>query len=681
MAPVFVKDTELESYKQELFKKITENNYEEIEGSKIFAKCFINAIKSFEETIEDKKSKGVFMRIIGMLYKGWINFCELSRTNFKELKNTVEKLQEEIRQNTKNEAINKEQYEKNIQALITKYESRSNVNKYIEMKKQFSEYALKLAKEKHELESKVEKISAVNSQISEEYKKLQESSDRALMAGKIRGLEEELYHTQDILRKEREAKMTLGFKLYALTDATKIEAAAKDQIIIQKTAEYDKLFMQHTDLKSQLETERNRLKDANEKNKHHEEEIRNLKIKCDDFKQMIRTKENTIGNLKDTIEDLQTQIKLLREGFLLREELTIEATLDMMVNNELCGKINNNLKAISTNVQGNYSFEKGREQPKAVCDYDSNVGEYKLTSLNLQKFTYSKPSYRSLISELLPTESTKVSYVPPYPTWVNVTIRAIFDSYTAEAIFSYGKSANLIQFPEFVYSWLGNFTVDSSTHRVRQIAYSERETGVPTARLNLYLCLELSASKKFWELQVFKEFLDEICAVDELIFFLHARRILFSGPQLNHPAAISCPIHFISRDSAFEALEKILYQFKPDQRTLLKEKLVEYAKSVHKDGMALDSVMVLRVLLEYYRKQKKENIAKFSEIYKSVKSTKEILDENATFEDFKNMMLTLFDPEINQIDLVKLYRDSYVAGGSKSNINSILTIFNESHFY
>eukprot|EP01022_Parablepharisma_sp_SALTPOND_P032753 TRINITY_DN862_c0_g1_i1.p1 TRINITY_DN862_c0_g1~~TRINITY_DN862_c0_g1_i1.p1 ORF type:complete len:1032 (-),score=96.55 TRINITY_DN862_c0_g1_i1:76-3171(-) len=653
--------------KAELFSKIKATQYK-LEGTKTFAKCFVSAVNSFEESIIETEARQTFIRIIWLLYKSWSNFAELMKTSHTKYEDTIEGLKEETRQLVKKAEETKEQYEENIKKLNAKYDSRTILQKYTELQKIYKELLLSSKKEKRELEGQVGLLTVTNKELSDKLQSLKESEDRVHVSNKIHTLEEELYRTQTALKKEIEAKSTLGFKLYNLAEVSKTEAQEKNVLIKERAAELERVSGENEKLKEKLAIINSKVKELEGKIATLQEENRELLLKNEEVKEVVKAKEDAIKNGKKRLEELEMQLKLEKEGLITHGDVIIEETLENLVNNKSFAGVNSKRRHSSI-----------AEMEDQAVDYDSNTGEYGLSSLNPLKWTFAKPSYQALISELLPSQIAKVPYTPFFPLWLNATIRAIFDSYYSGTLLSFNKGMNLPAFPEFVYAWLGTYTVDSTTYKVRDLQYTEKDTVPSSARLNLFLGLELTITQKQWEIQTFKEFLEESVGVDELIFFLHTRAVLFHGLQLNYPPAVSCVVHFVSKDKVFRMIDRVLSHFPADRKETLKAKLVEYTKATCKDENAFDSAMVLRVLLEFYKKQKKENIVKFTEIYKSVKFRKVAPSSKVTFQEFREMVQGIFDPEITPLELVKLYRDAYVTGGSGVTLDSILTTFSESY--
>lgn len=66
-----------------------------------------------------------------------------------------------------------------------------------------------------------------------------------------------------------------------------------------------------------------------------------------------------------------------------------------------------------------------------------------------------------------------MQYTPPFVEWLFSTIRAIFDAKYYEFLMYDDFPGANSRFPDFVYSWLGNFLIDSEERNVRHIEFFE----------------------------------------------------------------------------------------------------------------------------------------------------------------------------------------------------------------
>eukprot|EP00826_Nyctotherus_ovalis_P060371 TRINITY_DN8462_c0_g1_i10.p1 TRINITY_DN8462_c0_g1~~TRINITY_DN8462_c0_g1_i10.p1 ORF type:complete len:161 (-),score=47.36 TRINITY_DN8462_c0_g1_i10:645-1127(-) len=121
--------------------------------------------------------------------------------------------------------------------------------------------------------------------------------------------------------------------------------------------------------------------------------------------------------------------------------------------------------------------------------------------------------------------------------------------------------------------------------------------------------------------------------------------------------------------------------YSADARKELKNKFMTFAGQNYRDANAFDYAMVLRVLTEFYRKEKKENFLKFTQLYSLAKRNAKSQEPIFPFEDFYKIVAEAYDKSIADIDVSALYRDSYVAGGASISCDSILLTFSESPFW
>jgi hypothetical protein len=112
---------------------------------------------------------------------------------------------------------------------------------------------------------------------------------------------------------------------------------------------------------------------------------------------------------------------------------------------------------------------------------------FDINSIIMSKYQYSKPKLSYLIDNVLSSKSSLI-FEPPYEEWLFLTIRGILDSKYFELLLyedNLGpyKSSRFVgklfimDYIEldFVYSWLGNFTVDKSSKMVRSLEFYEKD--------------------------------------------------------------------------------------------------------------------------------------------------------------------------------------------------------------
>ena len=107
-----------------------------------------------------------------------------------------------------------------------------------------------------------------------------------------------------------------------------------------------------------------------------------------------------------------------------------------------------------------------------------------------------------------------------------------------------------------------------------------------------------------WEIYTFREFLMEEMALDELGFYLHTRFLLFRGPQLSYSAGKYSMAHFFPLDRVFKVCDSVMFKLAKEEieefKALLRTKAKEKGLVPH-----IESSLALRLMLEYYRREKK----------------------------------------------------------------------------
>eukprot|EP00826_Nyctotherus_ovalis_P016084 TRINITY_DN14634_c0_g1_i12.p3 TRINITY_DN14634_c0_g1~~TRINITY_DN14634_c0_g1_i12.p3 ORF type:complete len:221 (+),score=61.66 TRINITY_DN14634_c0_g1_i12:73-735(+) len=154
----------------------------------------------------------------------------------------------------------------------------------------------------------------------------------------------------------------------------------------------------------------------------------------------------------------------------------------------------------------------------------------------------------------------------------------------------------------------------------------------------------------------------------------------FKGPQLEVPTAGFCVTHFMGKDKVFDAIDRIMHACSEDERRKLKSKLTAFAKKSYKDPDAFDCGMVLAILLEFYRKEKKENFLRFQELFTLTKQT---LSPRPLFpfDAFHTLISETYDKGATALEVCNVYREAYIAGDGDVTCDSVLLTFSETPFW
>lgn len=105
------------------------------------------------------------------------------------------------------------------------------------------------------------------------------------------------------------------------------------------------------------------------------------------------------------------------------------------------------------------SMIQGRN--KTVIERNLDVSE-----IVLKEFKFVRP----LFSSFLDIVENTMPFEIPYHNWLEVTIRGIYDSkYYEHQLCTFETGRLPTRLAEFVYAWLGNFTVEQVTRQVKEL--------------------------------------------------------------------------------------------------------------------------------------------------------------------------------------------------------------------
>jgi len=303
-------------------------------------------------------------------------------------------------------------------------------------------------------------------------------------------------------------------------------------------------------------------------------------------------------------------------------------------------------------------------------------------NVQLEKYCYSKPTFYVFIQEEFEAEMAKAEANPEDKVFSIdreslSMVRAIFDSKYNE--FAYYEDTRLhSQFPDFVYSWVNSFLVDPVEKRIK-MANSEDPAQLQARRINFYKFLMNPKMNKIWDVVTFRDFLEEKCAADEVFFYLSCRYILFRGPQLSYYSSCINPIHWVQFEKAEKLIEIILNKLGQEDFNTVKFKLRERAKK--KAGkFFIDSGFVLRVLLEFYKNEKRLKLLMLQETFNKVSTSGKNNKPHVTFDVFKQFIEINYS-FVTELEKAKLYREAWHIGNGKVDYESFFIAANESNFF
>ena len=292
-----------------------------------------------------------------------------------------------------------------------------------------------------------------------------------------------------------------------------------------------------------------------------------------------------------------------------------------------------------------------------------------VTQISLKDYQLPRP----LFAGFLDLNDSTLPLELPYSNWLEVTIRGIYDSkFYEHQLCSFETGRNPSRLPEFAYAWLGNFIIDNITRQIKELEMWKKPSA-DKIRLDLLLALSQEKLKKNWEIQTFLEFMNEDMMIDELAFFLHCRNLLFKGPQLGITAGQYSSAHFMPMVRVAEIIDVIMEKVSSSEREDLKNLL--RVKSKMKEGIySLDSGLVLRLLLEYYIREKKSKYLAIRTLYNL--APKNGIGNHLAFGAFKDIFKNL-NPDISECTVARLFRDCYAIGNGIITPDLIFIICND----
>lgn len=644
----------------------------------------MSAVHSIEETIQDQETRYSMIELILSLHNNWSSFLDMLNKTILKWRNDSEKDNLTIKSLNDQLKAEKKNYEEKSMKEKAKFEMKPLVQQFNMLKEKHQQLKISFENEKKDMANQISLKTVSNKVLEERLKKIEEDTEIKNTQSRIHKLTVDLHQAQEMLKAEKEARSTMGYQCVSRLEVIKKELKEKDDLMNEKAKEFEELQKIYFKTKNELEEKRATIKENTEKMAMTNEDILQIRLHLFQKDQKLNEKNCFIEEQNKKMGELEIQLKLQREGLVQKSEISTESTLFLFTDENAFARHNNQNKSNAREEKQLLSsdFSKKKFETEKVSEKIPETGETKLDSINLNKYAFLRPKYRAYINDLLPLdERDKVNYAPPFPVWLHVTIRAIFDSKFNEILLSYNKGKRISRFPDFVFSWLGNFCIDKDNRNIKLLEYTEKESVARENRSNLLLGLEASSAAKLWEITIFKDFLEEALSLDELVFFLHGRFLLFKGPQLSIPTAGFCVTHFVTKEKVFDTIDKVMYKYQPEERKDFKRKLTEFSKQTYKDANAFDSAMVLRIMLEFYRKGKKENYAKLEELYRLSKKTTQANRAVLPFESFYDIMAGEYDKSISDQDVCSLYREAFIAGGCAVNIDSILVAISETYLF
>ena len=299
------------------------------------------------------------------------------------------------------------------------------------------------------------------------------------------------------------------------------------------------------------------------------------------------------------------------------------------------------------------------------------------TVVDLQKFRLSKPPFANLIASEIPDAKADFAELP-FPLWLEATIRGIYDSkYSEHLLCAEDSGRQRSAFPEFVYAWLGQYTVDEKKREVTNLDWSLKDQA-DRRRYSLLKAISTEKAKKAWEVWTFREFLMENSDLDQLSFFLHSRQLLLRGPQLHTTSGKYAVIHYLPMDHVTAVVDKLMAKLTITDRSSVKGMILDKARD-RSGVLHVDCSYVLRILLAYYEREKKSKFKVLEELFQLAPKTEVKHAQFVDFSAFKQICANI-NQDLSDLEVVTLYRNTWKLGKGEITPETMFIAANETNF-
>eukprot|EP00347_Sterkiella_histriomuscorum_P015459 403356947 len=535
----------------------------------------------------------------------------------------------------------------------------------------------------------------------------------------------------------------LNDQMVNMQETAEVEFKNKDKLLIKMYEERTKNLNKVKQYKELLELKEERLgefnkreKDMIEKNNQLQKQIESLnqnaeqrniyiqelKNQINSSSQINREKAQKMDELTTKLQDLE---RAIRSGKFSKQNLdpihfqvSLEGFMFKLFNDDPYALSNNirlglqlgnkNIHISNAGLERRVLVENSLPDTGGERDQLGNFQIIDINQVNLLKFQYAKPKLALLIDHVFNTKATLV-FEPPYEQWLFMTIRGILDSKYQEMVMHEDSLTfhQASKFVDFVYSWLGNFSVDKTSKMVRSLEFFEKDKA-DNLRLQLLLGLQASQNlnENLWEYNAFVEFLEDKLQIDEQCYYLHCRNLLFRGPHLKDTGSHQ-RMHLIDLEKANEFVDYLFEKMPQEDAIKLKARLKSLSRrapifksedeeldladifgnagsSKNKkqvvDFWQIDQGLLLRILLEYYRREKKIRVLLLKRLFEEEPKDSFSTKGNLSFFAFRKI-IEQFDPSMLDIEIARVYREAFVAGNGIVNFDSIILVFNEQCFF
>lgn len=543
-------------------------------------------------------------------------FSNCQRSLEEKSKEALEKQAELERLNSKNEI-----YFKSEEMRLQMAKKPPNwVVKKACLQKESSNYKEALVKAEQDIMELRNKIEA-QKEISKEEVKTMET--RKGYEKKIRQLESTLERffveaqgMKEIILKEKEASLKLKKVILGLEENLKVAGDEKEEIRNRENFYRENMHMMAEDLDIHIAKVRNQTK--------------------------YLTK--LYGRARDS--ELKVSELLRKEGFVdIEEERNYGDQAKTLL--DIChflrvGNFPKN-KMITKMVDGGLVEVDDEDEPVRMNPFENIVGD----------LTPSRPSFYYLIkpeADSFAVKSAKMAIkrdgFPNNYAFFGL-LRCMLDCKFREFMIgeeTYGSGKRSSFMVDFAYSWLGRFTVDQATNKLRPLLHDDYQNK-EDQRVFFFHCLNLQRYNRLWEIGLAREIFKEKITKDQLLFLLTVRMLIFQGEQFPNYSPFDY-VHMLSWHHCEDIFCDILSRIEPGIVSALRERVEQKAVSV-KGEKKIDSYFVIKTLLEVYIANQNKQFINFR---------RALGGTSVKFQRFKEV-LEEFYPHCSELEKASLYRD------------------------
>ncbi|CAG9332662.1 unnamed protein product [Blepharisma stoltei] len=429
------------------------------------------------------------------------------------------------------------------------------------------------------------------------------------------------------------------------------ELGLSKDVISDKNQEIERLTNESHDYMHRLEA----AQDLNKKLKHSlDRQVNRMLMISEDLDAVIIAK----TAVKRSYDTLKSDYEMLKYAVIEGKD-TSHFELEVMV------PLTDPLFDLARSTLG--TFNKNTNTPSVFNKEDIN-------EIDLTKFKYARPTFTQMVG--VPS-SSQALFSPPFQNWIYIVIRAIYDSkYFEHLMCGASPYRTPSRFTDFVYNWLGQFTIDETSRTVKELEWWKKNQA-DEIRFTLLLGITQESAKKLWELNTFREFLNEDLMLDELGFYMHCRYMLFKGPELNQTSAKYVALHYINLARAIETVQ-ITMKNLPENNLRELIGILESKSTENQGAKSIECSLALRVMLEYYRQEKKHRYAAIVDLFEEAKKVGK--GKEISYKAFHSICKNI-SHNIPESMMIKMYRDCWNISNECITADDFFLIANENGLF